>query len=648
DSSVLWSVSGSIVGIGGRGNLEVTGNNLRVVRAGHSNSGIYTCSATNIAGVLDVPINLNVLVPPQISGGSRGLAVSEEQVTVLEGGHVTLKCVLTKGHPTPTRKWFVGEDLEDTIHPVVGGGEQLVISSAVSRDTNIYHCVAINDAGQDTKVYKLHVHTPPKINTELLPGELQVLTPGGTEAEFLRPNGRPQQSSVSTTITVNAEETVTLLCPITGDPEPRRLWYQGSQTVEPTSRISLKENGSRLTILSVSERDAGSYVCIGVNPAGEAQITTNLIIIGRPTIVGENVQDIAVVQGKRTVLECEIELIQNFAVRGPRRNIGHNITWSKDGYDLVDPPKSSAYIQKREPVFGDRSDISAFDVYNYLENVTYEYDVTNYLDYDRNYDYLDNGLFSNGYNGDSTSDAEVTDLRGIRNRNFSSWFHISPDSTKLTIVKASEQDEGRYVCKVSNQAGFSEMVFNVDTLVPPDIDAISEVKTHEAALGEPVVFECNANGDPPPQVSWFREEISVQAQARMQLLENNHVLIITSVQENDEGNYKCLASNLVGVTEETFELIVLVPPKIRGSSERSEVSVISGQSTALNCDAEGYPEPQITWTFKDDILLNDDNIILEESNLLIDRVTVDHEGQYICEATNAVGREVKIFDIKVT
>ena len=54
----------------------------------------------------------------------------------------------------------------------------------------------------------------------------------------------------------------------------------------------------------------------------------------------------------------------------------------QDGYALANPSRSSALIQGREPIYGDRSDISAFDVYNYLENVTYEYDVTNYLDYD--------------------------------------------------------------------------------------------------------------------------------------------------------------------------------------------------------------------------------------------------------------------------
>lgn len=38
--------------------------------------------------------------------------------------------------------------------------------------------------------------------------------------------------------------------------------------------------------------------------------------------------------------------------------------------------------------------------------------------------------------------------------------------------------------------------------MPPDIDTIQEVKDHEAAVGEPVVFECDARGDPPPEVPW--------------------------------------------------------------------------------------------------------------------------------------------------
>lgn len=47
----------------GRGNVisERNGQWLRVVRAGSHNAGVYTCSAANPAGLLDVDLSLTVL-----------------------------------------------------------------------------------------------------------------------------------------------------------------------------------------------------------------------------------------------------------------------------------------------------------------------------------------------------------------------------------------------------------------------------------------------------------------------------------------------------------------------------------------------------------------------------------------------------------
>lgn len=47
-----------------------------------------------------------------------------------------------------------------------------------------------------------------------------------------------------------------------------------------TSRQVVGAGGRDLTLVGISGRDAGAYVCLAVNPAGEAQLTTALIIIG--------------------------------------------------------------------------------------------------------------------------------------------------------------------------------------------------------------------------------------------------------------------------------------------------------------------------------------------------------------------------------
>ncbi|KAK3874723.1 hypothetical protein Pcinc_020357 [Petrolisthes cinctipes] len=56
-------LAGSVVGVSGWGNIDVgsDGRTLQVVSAGTHNPDDYTCTATNQAGVIDIPVTLNDL-----------------------------------------------------------------------------------------------------------------------------------------------------------------------------------------------------------------------------------------------------------------------------------------------------------------------------------------------------------------------------------------------------------------------------------------------------------------------------------------------------------------------------------------------------------------------------------------------------------
>ena len=61
--TVTWERDGSPIDINGKGNIntERNGQWLRVVRAGSHNTGVYTCTSSNLVGLLDVDLVLNVL-----------------------------------------------------------------------------------------------------------------------------------------------------------------------------------------------------------------------------------------------------------------------------------------------------------------------------------------------------------------------------------------------------------------------------------------------------------------------------------------------------------------------------------------------------------------------------------------------------------
>ena len=64
---------------------------------------------------------------------------------------------------------------------VMGGGERVVVSQASVEDAGIYRCLAHNQAGQDTKLIKLEIYSPPRINMSALPSNFVVLSKGMTK-----------------------------------------------------------------------------------------------------------------------------------------------------------------------------------------------------------------------------------------------------------------------------------------------------------------------------------------------------------------------------------------------------------------------------------------------------------------------------------
>ncbi|XP_068231428.1 hemicentin-1-like [Palaemon carinicauda] len=696
EPTIIWTVGGTIVGVEGLGNIDVaaSGRTLRIAHAGSDNSGIYTCTARNAAGITDIPISLSVLVPPQIEGGVRSghqREGEEEVVTVMEGGHASLECHLLKGSPKPSRTWFVGRELQETRHPVINDGEKLLITRSAVTDATQYKCLAENSAGADEKIVRVVVNAPPRINTTALIGPFKVSSPGGVDAAFLPPDGRPHHSSVSTLITTTEDQTISISCPVTGFPQPRRLWYRGSQSLVSSIRMVVGEGGNNLTIVGVTPRDAGDYVCVAVNPAGEAQLTTALDVIGRPVLEGEPEEDIMVVKGQRAVLQCKVKRPSVSSLEGGPRHVEYNTTWKKDGRVLLFRGKelSVPQFEQETPtqLLGERTDINYYgedylssDYFSdYLGEYSYpEGDKSNSgLSTQSPFNYfnniLDNDIFSKTVDGnvsrsgvrnasryDVNLEGDKLSLEGLASptpsssaisvsSSPSSWYEMSNDLSQLTLRKITIKEEGVYTCEVANEAGITKRTFTVDTLVPPDIDGIQDVKIYEAAIGEPVVFECDAIGDPPPQVTWYRGAKQVKPHSRLQLLEDDHVLIITTIQENDGGEYTCLATNLAGITEETFNLQVLVPPKMPGTEEPSSLQVISGRSVKLECDVEGgFPTPEVVWRFKDELVVPGSNFYLQDHDLIIDRVTVDLAGQYQCEASNSVGKVTKQYNMDVT
>ena len=91
--------------------------------------------------------------------------------------------------------------------------------------------------------------------------------------------------------------------------------------------------------------------------------------------------------------------------------------------------------------------------------------------------------------------------------------------------------------------------------------------------------------------------------------------------------------------------MVLVPPSIASTAQK-EVTVKEGGEFTLNCTAQGYPNPNVTWVRINGKPLPDGKLRHEGSSLRVTNVHMQDRGIFRCLADNAV-RPPAVFDTAV-
>ena len=78
-------------------------------------------------------------------------------------------------------------------------------------------------------------------------------------------------------------------------------------------------------------------------------------------------------------------------------------------------------------------------------------------------------------------------------------------------------------------------------------------------------------------------------------------------------------------------------------------AIVKGDSITLSCAAKAIPSPYIRWKFNGNYLHDSNNFILDGTNLVIKNAENNHlfEGNYMCEASNSVGKINATSQLKV-
>ncbi|KAE8292435.1 Hemicentin-1 [Larimichthys crocea] len=617
--AVSWLKDRQPVQTDSQHHISEDGTQLQLLSVQVSDMAGYLCVAENKVGTVEKLFSLTVQVPPKITGSK------EEEVSVIEGLMVSLLCDV-QAYPPPEITWTRDGQLlhfSTGIH-ILPGGQMLQLPRARLEDAGQYVCTATNSAGQDQKSILLSVYVLPTL--------------------------KPRLDAESDSVTPQVGSSVTLRCEAHGVPEPEVTWYKNG--LQLAAGNGLKMDRHQLEIIGVQLADGGTYTCKVSNVAGQVDRTFRVTVHVPPVLDGSLRESLNYTLGSHVALLCEAS-----GVPVP------SITWLKDGT----PIESS--LQWQWSVRGNRLELGPLTLSHAgtYTCVAKNSEGRTQKDYTLTVQVSPTILDSEHPSDVSAPVGEELTLvcraTGIPTPRLS-WLKdgvtlegsdtrhiaVTPDGSTLTLLRLSPEDSGTYTCSAASPAGQESKIYTLFVLVPPSISGETSVPREvQVTQDSAVTLECQAAGNPPPQISWLKNGRPVLLSPRTRLLSGDSVLRISPVQLSDSGVYTCVARSRAGLAELSYDVQVQVPPGVDHVEPVEPVTIVQGSLVTLTCEARGVPPPTLTWIKDGQPLSLHRNLLLDgqETRLQLPDVAPSDAGLYSCVASNQAGSSTKSFNLTV-
>jgi len=243
----------------------------------------------------------------------------------------------------------------------------------------------------------------------------------------------------------------------------------------------------------------------------------------------------------------------------------------------------------------------------------------------------------------------------------------------LRIKDSTRNDEGTYRCIATNEHGSANTKSFVridDGAVTAKPSGVSNAPKITARLtdvrvteGQPLKLYCKIEGDPLPEITWFKDGEKVVPSDRVKLEQDpdgSARLIIPACTLDDDGVYRIIATNPHGSANDKCTATVKKAPAAGGDGKPDagfdsskaprvmipleNVRVPEKEPFKLSCKFAGESKLKITW-FKDgDKVYPYENLKLEEypdgtCELTVPSAKKSDGGVYRCLAENQYGQE---------
>ncbi|XP_071947832.1 hemicentin-1-like [Antedon mediterranea] len=572
-----------------------------IERATNSDEGYYECWATNAEGIGSATTYLDVTEPPPT-------IQKPENVTTLPGANAVLSCQAystVKYNITWTKpNSFVRLRENEFVRQLSNGS--LLVMNVRDSDGGRYRCTAANEGGSVFEELFLLVQEVPVITI------------------------------LASNVTYTAGMNLTLNCFASGYPTPIITWSKNNQELPRMTGLSIGFD-NELIIHNAGPDAAGSYSCDAINPAGydTQSIVVEFTAVPEITLVSEQ---ILVAQEETVILTCPAS-----GIPPP------SIVWMKDS-DIID---EYSYYQvlsdgSLEVPSAQTLDEGLFRCI--ASNIAGTATASMYLEIGsipRILQPPDNVAIDIGLNASFPCLAfgfpkPIISWRRIDGKNLNTNPRVTVTTGgALHIRDLTVDDAGTYICIAENKFGKEEETaqLRITGLVRPYIFS-SPAPEEIAIIGMRITLNCRMEGNPPPQVYWYKNDIPVNPNLNQNYrLESDGSLTISNIQEVDAGVFKCEGINVAGQTQVESNLVVQVPPRVVPNPQIDYV-VNFRQNVTLKCPTQGYPLPMITWS-KGGQEITTNNLYYYQlgNNLIITSASADDAGTYTCDARNPAGTD---------
>ncbi|OBS69644.1 hypothetical protein A6R68_01815, partial [Neotoma lepida] len=484
--------------------------------------------------------------------------------------------------------------------------------------------------------------------------------------------------AASFTIPTNSD--AFLPCVAVGNPLPTIQWTRVSSGFELSqgtqkSRFHVLPNGT-LSIRRVGIQDRGQYLCSASNPLGKDHLHVMLSVVSYPArILERHAKEITVHSGSTVELKCRVEglpvptvfwILANQTVVSETSKGNRKVWVTSDGtliirnlslYDrgfykcvasnqagqdsllikiqvITAPP--IILEQKKQAIIGVSGESLKLPC---TAKGTPQPRVHWVL-----------------YDGTELEPLQLTHPK----------FFLYSNGT-LYIRNIAPSDRGTYECIATSSSGSERRVVILtveERETVPRIEIASQ-KWTEVNLGEKLLLNCSATGDPKPRIIWRLPSKAVIDQwhrmgSRIHVYPNGS-LVIGPVTEKDGGDYLCVARNKMGDDLILMHVrLRLTPAKIE-HKQHFKKRVLHGKDFQVDCKASGSPVPEVSWSLPDGTMINnavqaDDSghrtkryTLFHNGTLYFNKVGMAEEGDYICYAQNTLGKdEMKVHLTVVT